>query len=82
MTGNLQKLEWPNEKMLGVTRKHHMKALRYLTLIKQTNIRASAGVLYRQECVTTTVSYAAGSTANFLNYFGENFPIFSKVEGE
>ena len=57
MTGNLQKLEQPNEKMFSVIRKHQMTLLRYVTL-RLANIRASASVLCCQQCVIT-ISYAS-----------------------
>lgn len=46
------------------------------------SIRASSSVLGCQGCVTTALSYMAGSTADFLNYFGENLAIFSRVESK
>lgn len=58
MTGNLQKLEQPNEKMFSVIRKHQMTLLRYVTL-RLANIRASASVLCCQQCVITIISYAS-----------------------
>lgn len=58
MTGNLQKLEQPNEKMFSVIRKHQMTLLRYVTL-RLANIRASTSVLCCQPCVIKVISYTS-----------------------